>query len=225
MKEHKLKLSILVAGICAQAAAFGVIELNPILDSDVYHGTDAPTGSTETLGVSWDVESPEGSAFYHGQQSLVQFDVSGVTDPITSATLYLYVSPFTSPYASFGVGNVSVFEQTSAWDLSPGSLTWDDFSAGTDLGDISVTQESVWVTLDVTTIVQGWANNTVDNYGFLLTPEGTLSTQFASMETGSTAPILAINGAATVPEPASYAAMFGAMALCFVATRRRSQRA
>ena len=223
MKTKTIQLGSLLVGLLAQSAVFGAIELNPIQDSDVYHGSGFPTGTTNTLGVSVDVESPPGSGTFHGQNSVLEFDLSGVSDPIVSATLYLYVEPIPEGgFASFVAGGVNVFTQATDWDVA--TLTWDDFSEGSDLGDISVTEESVWVTLDVTSTVQDWKDGVVANEGFLITPIGSTSTQFASMETGATAPILAINGAAAVPEPGPTGALLGLTAMLWVMVKRRKNR-
>lgn len=218
MKITVTTLAAVTCGLFAQTSAFAFTQLSATQDSDVYFGSGFPTGSVNTLGVSDNAAFGGG----HGQSSLVEFDVSGVAESITAATLWLYVEPIPGGgFASFTPGNVNVFTQASDWNVI--TLTSASFDEGNDLGDIAVTQQGVWVAHDVTTTVQDWVSGSLANHGFLLTVtdmEGT-GTQFASMETAF-GPVLAINGTPSlVPEPSSYATIFGLASLAFAVIRRR----
>lgn len=221
MKTKLITITALTCGLIAHSAS-AFTQLSASQDSDVYFGSGFPTGSTTTLGISDNADYGGGN---HGQSSLVEFDLSSVVEPVTTATLWLYVEPIpVGGFATFSAGNVNLFTQAADWNVI--TLTGASFSEGNDLGDIAITQESVWVSYEVTTTVQDWISGALDNHGFLLsvTDFGGTGTQFASMETGAYGPVLAINGVpALVPEPSAYAAILGLVSIAFAAVRRRKR--
>ena len=178
------------------------IILNPVFDSDIYTMTGYPTQSTHTLGVSY-------GGIEHSQFSLIVFDTTNILEPANYASLNLYVLPIIpGSYASFGPGAIDIYEQgiqhqgyTTPWGYNY-PLTIDDFIPGDYINTFDVTEEGIWINIDVTNTVNRWITNPNTNFGFsffplpdnALTPEvaDPVGTQFAASEYNDFIPELEI---------------------------------
>ena len=114
-----------------------------------------------------------------GEHSYLRFNVSGVTGPVTSAVLRLYVTNGSS-------NGPSLYPTSSDW--SETTITWNNKPAATggaaaNLGAIS---SGGWVDLNITTIMTGDGS-----YDFVLQPDSTDGASFYSRE-GSSPPQLVV---------------------------------
>jgi Collagen triple helix repeat (20 copies) len=127
---------------------------------------------------------------------LVQFDLSSVpaAASIKRATLVLYLSKVTV------AGNVVVSPVTSAW--SEGTAT---FGTGPTLGSpadsFSASRAALFVSVDVTSLVQTWVNTPASNFGVALTSPSGASIALDSKESTTTshAAFLSIDVLSTGP--------------------------
>jgi len=129
-------------------------------------------------------------------RSFLKFDLTGVAGRIQLATLRIYENSM----PSLSTGGVSVYQVMSAWDSTSVSYDQAIALAGTAFYD---PDNLAWYTdIDVTSIVQGWINDSAGNYGFSLRSdaEGTDSSakSFSGMY-AITAPQLIV----TIPEPST----------------------
>ncbi|AVX21580.1 hypothetical protein SAMN02745885_01671 [Carboxydocella sporoproducens DSM 16521] len=111
-------------------------------------------GATSIIRVGWN------SAYGVPWRGLVQFDISGITGDITSATLSLYA------YTVSGSQTVNLHKVTSAWSES--TITWNT-APGFDSSVVTAKNISAvgWQDFDITVLVQGWKTNG-NNFGVLL---------------------------------------------------------
>lgn len=92
-------------------------------------------------------------------------NLSAVTLPasasIDSATLYIYVNQTNGQ-------RIDVHRVTAAWDEE--TVTWNNFGSSFDPTIVnSFTADAVdWRTVDITSLVTGWANGEFENHGLLL---------------------------------------------------------
>ncbi|HET7035685.1 MAG TPA: DNRLRE domain-containing protein [Thermomicrobiaceae bacterium] len=104
------------------------------------------------------------------QESFLRFSVSGLTGPVASATLRLYVSNGSS-------NGPAVYATSNDW--SETGLTWNNKPAATGAASVNLGKvtSGTWVELDVTPLVSG--NGT---FSFTLVPDGVDGTEFHSRE-------------------------------------------
>jgi len=106
---------------------------------------------------------------------------------INSATIHIYVSETDAQ-------SVSVHAVTSEWDES--TITWSSFAgaySSETIGTFEFTEPG-WYTLDVTSQVEGWFDESIENFGFYLQygGEGDVNTTIASSEADENSPYLEI---------------------------------
>lgn len=160
----------------------------------------------------------------HSVSSLIQFDlpVNASIDGNEVATLHLFVGDTSS--ANFGANPSSAFPVeanfyriTGSWDES--LVTWGSSPSidSTTLASVEISAINQWISIDVTTAVQGWINDPSTNFGLLfLQPDqvkdgNTRVAAVYSSASGANRPYLQI---AAVPEPGvmallGLAAVFG----------------
>ena len=116
------------------------------------------------------------------QEAYLRFSVSGVTQPVTSVTLRIFVSRATS-------NGPALFPTVTAWN--EGSVTWDlrpATTSSTPITDLSAVPTG-WVDIDVTSYVTGDGT-----YSILMRSAMNDALRFASRET-ATAPQLIVSWA------------------------------
>jgi hypothetical protein len=107
------------------------------------------------------------------RRGLLRFDLSSVpaNATVTSATLYLYEGGNKTGQTTF------VYRVTSSWNES--TATWNTWTVPGGDFDSSMAyfaylpeQGNCMLTIDITNLVQAWANGTYNNYGVLLYSTG-----------------------------------------------------
>jgi PKD repeat protein len=137
-----------------------VVTLNPVADAQV-KSTSATTnyGSLNTLRLRLGNSSSPGD-----YRSFLRFDVSGLTGPVASAKLRLYVTEASS------VGG-QAFRADPGW--VEGTLNWNNQPAmpGSVLSTVGSVAQNTWVEFDVTAAVTG---NGVVNLGLRTTSQSSV---------------------------------------------------
>ncbi|HSC80314.1 MAG TPA: DNRLRE domain-containing protein, partial [Chitinolyticbacter sp.] len=153
--------------------------------------------------------------------ALLQFDVSSFAGSTVQAQLNLYHQ------FNWGIGaQFGVYRNTSAWEGVTGdwaSLPSFDATPAAVLS-IDDTETELGRSVDVSGLVQGWANGSFANYGITLQriDQSNPYVYFTSSAgSGGFAPNLTI---APVPEPETYALM-GLGLIGLIAARRRQRQA
>ncbi|MFK8110994.1 MAG: DUF2341 domain-containing protein, partial [Rubripirellula sp.] len=171
------------------------VTLATIQDTYIDKNSAGPFGSSSTITVG--AQGGEQGNI----RSLVQFDFSSIPvgSTITSATLQLEATGID------GSVNVGVYELSEAWSESTAS--WNNpWAAGGTFSTTAVDTFSASSTglheWDLTNLVIGWQNGSVDNHGVLLASEdtGSDSVTYSSRE-GSTAPALLVTYLAPNSDP------------------------
>jgi hypothetical protein len=154
---------------------------------------------------------------------LVQFDLSSIAGPVTSANLSLYHLYNSQPGAQFGL-----FLNTSAW--SPASVTsWAQLptTASSPFAQLNIGasdyQTGLWRSVDITSMVDQWVLGTLPNYGFTLErlDQDNPFVYFASgVNDLEHAPQLTVNASASVPDTATTSLLLGIGLLGLGALRR-----
>jgi hypothetical protein len=127
---------------------------------------------------------------------LMQFDLSSIPTAaaIKRATLVLYLSKVTA------AGNVVVSPVTSAW--AEGTATFGTGpTVGSPAGSFSASRAALFVSVDVTSLVQTWVNTPASNFGVALTSSSGASIALDSKESTTTshAAFLSIDVLSTGP--------------------------
>jgi PKD repeat protein len=107
-------------------------------------------------------------------RGLIEFDISSIPAgaTIVSAKLSLYYKQSNDGAHSTLTGSNAAYIQkvTSSWSES--TVTWDTQPSSTDAGQVTIpastsdTQD--YPNIDITSIVQGWANDQTTNFGLLI---------------------------------------------------------
>jgi len=165
------KLIRIVLGALALTPIAGYAQtLTPSQDS--YYvpgvGTNYGTATTITVGSSSSV-------------GLVQFDLSSLPAGVTAAqiqkaTLTLFLDHVGS------AGTVNIDAAASAW-TEAGVTGYAPPSVGPTIASaVPVSTANTFITVDVTSAVQGWISMPSSNYGFMIVPTSGTSVQFDSKE-------------------------------------------
>ncbi|MEV5969651.1 DNRLRE domain-containing protein [Streptomyces sp. NPDC051921] len=142
-------------------------------------------GASQQLGVD---NSPV-------KQMLLRFDVSGLTQPVTSAKLRIHVDDVSGAEATSG----GTFRAMSNSTWSETSVTYNNRPAidGATLGTLGAVARNTWYEVDVTSYVRG--NGT---FALGVTSSSSNGADYDSRETGATAPQLVIEtGSTPTPTP------------------------
>lgn len=197
-------------------------------DNFVYQGLPALNMFTVGLG---DIMATGRSGSGHTTQSLIRFDLSGVSlSQGDAAKLRLYVRDNVpdpnSGAPQFGVAPTPAFPITvdvslagSNWNQN--TVTWLTRPSATSLvASNSITGINQWVEWDITSAVQGWIANPASNLGLVVTapavvtpePGQTVYAIFnSSRNTAGNAPQITILNA--IPEPSSLGLLAGTLVL------------
>jgi YD repeat-containing protein len=123
-------------------------------------------------------------------RSYVRFNVQGLAEPVSRATLRLYATAGSSVgFDLRSVSDSSWGEQTVVYANAP--------AIGNVVGSSAAFPSASWVSIDVTTLVSG--NGALS---LAVTPPGSSSTTLASRETGGNSPQLVVETTAPSPDPA-----------------------
>jgi hypothetical protein len=113
---------------------------------------------------------------------IVKFDLSSISpqDTYYSAHLYVYVDGWSGPTIITSTVRLLLADPIIAettWISRTAEILWDEPGAtgaldvsGDDYGTLIVDEITTWESADVSTLVQGWINGTLDNYGLILEP-------------------------------------------------------
>jgi len=134
----------------------------------------------------------------NNSRTFLKFDVSGLTQAITSAVLQIYENA--TPTSSNG--DIMVRRVTSAW--TPANVTFNQSltNDGAKSGFYDSANLDLYTDVDITSIVQYWLDHPTENFGLCLTgTESQVGTaKYLEGFYGVSAPQLVIT---YVPEPAS----------------------
>ncbi|MFE9255243.1 DNRLRE domain-containing protein [Streptomyces sp. NPDC006879] len=142
-------------------------------------------GTSQQLGVD---HSPV-------KEMLLRFDVTGLTQPVTRATLRVHVDDVSGAQSSSG----GTFKAMSNTTWSETAVTYGNRPAidGATLGSLGSVSRNTWYEVDVTSFVTG--NGT---FGIGVTSSSSNGADYDSRETGSTAPQLVLEtGGGPTPTP------------------------
>jgi len=119
---------------------------------------------------------------------LIRFDLSSIASAsnITAARLELYLFNYIgSGNLRFGVMNTGWTEMGATWNTRDGTNAYpgDEVTASTT-GVVSVPQpnKSLWVSIDVTSVVQKWVRAPSSNFGICVWADGDVQDRFWSCE-------------------------------------------
>lgn len=179
-----MKLRYLLTMWLGAVTAHADVSLLPSKDSDVYAFFDGPSYSIYDLNIG-----ASGAGAPHSHHALIQFDVSGVSIPVSRvkrAVLRLYsLEPSSSNGGGLRAGVLGVYRQVSGWQV--GGLKWSHLQAGELVAEKRIEVTNQWVEIEVTSLVRAWLDGSAENHGFLLKPQSEtvepwMNAMFASME-------------------------------------------
>ncbi len=192
MHTRRFALGALISTVACVAALVGgampsataaTVTFTPV--ADTYVASDFPSTSFGTRTQHWLDRSP-------ARRVLLRFNVTGLTEPVTSARLRMHVDNVTNAQSNSGgtyrlMSNTTWSESTTTWNSQP-AIT------GTSLGTIGSVARNTWVELDLTGKITG--NGT---YSIGVTATSSDGAAFDSRETGSLAPQLVFVTGTTPP--------------------------
>ncbi len=186
---------VVAAVLSAAPARASTVTLQPS-SADAYLDEDRPGnrfGSSSTMSV----QSRSGG---RDRRAIVQFSLSAIPtgSSITSATLELFMTAAPSATRTYDVHRVtrSWVESQVTWDDRDNNSTWTtpggDYDPTPAASSTTGTVSNVWVSWDVTAMVQAWYTGSAVNYGVLIKDGAEGSTTayaatFASRENGTPA--------------------------------------
>ncbi|MCB5163775.1 DNRLRE domain-containing protein [Streptomyces bambusae] len=172
--------------VLAPSAAAAGVTFTPTADTYVDATyTTTNFGSSQQLGVD---NSPV-------KQTMMKFAVSGLTQPVTKATLRVHVDDVSGAESSNG----GTFRAMSDTTWSETSVTYNNRPAidGATLGSLGSVARNSWYEIDVTSYVTGNGS-----FGIGVTSSSTNGADYDSRETGTTAPQLVVEtGSGPTPTP------------------------
>lgn len=233
-------LTLLLCATLIETAVAARIELAPVRDiwtTSVF--TARPGFPASGPGGGRNDEALQVGGWGDEYRSLLQFDLSGISQPVTSATLELFHLGHPDPrYSPVGMHLDRV---TSEWDwtdnpldsgtLDQDRLWWDDRpSYVPTLSFLAAPLEMTLYSIDISDIVNGQLASTYDNYGVQLRPISNNQdfNYFASADHANEAwrPRLILetqNEAEPVPSPSPFA-LWALGALVLMMQRRKNKR-
>lgn len=128
---------------------------------------------------------------YGPKQGLVRFDAASIAGlEINSATLNLYLNDIER------AGTISIHAVTSSWNES--TVTWDNQPpaeiSATAVVSLAPADEEAVVSIDVTEVVERWADGSLADGGFLIVTPDSIKAYFDAQEkTGGTPATLEVD--------------------------------
>ncbi len=109
-------------------------------------------------------------------QGYLKFELTGITAPVQSAKLRLFVLPDENQTTPFRIMRI-----TNAWSAST-AVAWASQPSMVELTQIAAPSWQSWVEIDMTTLVNGWIRGDFPNHGIAFLPTRTdrAFTTFAS---------------------------------------------
>jgi Collagen triple helix repeat (20 copies) len=120
------------------------------------------------------------------QKTYIKFDVASalpagvISNDVAKATLTLWVNTVSTP------GSFAVTRVTSAWTEAGITASAAPTLGSVEVAAVAVTTTNAFVTVDLTSLVQGWVGGSVLNNGFALVANATTSFQLDSKENTAT---------------------------------------
>ena len=151
-----------------------VVAQTALLTQDTY----VVPGSASNYGIQATMAVAAGSP---ANRSLLQYDLSTLpSGTVSKATLVLFVKTLTAP------GTLTVAPAVGPW-TETGVTGLNQPIGGTPAVTSAVISASqVFISVDVTSIVQNWATGVYPNYGFLITGNGSVNATFDTKESTTT---------------------------------------
>ena len=210
-----------VSGMCLASmpavASAVVVTINPVEDSDV---TSASVNSNNGTSGQFYMASA-GQIGFSGNMAFLKFaNTYSSTAVLSSAVLKVF------NYQIFGGGGTLI----TAYDVSDNSwtetgITWSNRPAYGSVLDSQAATFGTYTSLNVTAYIQSQISGASSYMSVALTPGGAVP-NFASntwinlySREGTSPPILELNFT-SIPEPSTYAAIFGCLSLGVVGFRR-----
>jgi hypothetical protein len=234
MSGHVFSRAVLflAVALCATVARAVNIPTNQGSGQDGFVYSGAPVAPSNLFPV---LSMGKTQSAAHDTESLVQFDLTGVTlAEATSATLNLFVKDTaatgfgSNPSDAFPV-IIDLFPVTASWVRSTVQWTGKP-GAGSLISSTTLDTDDngVWVSIDVTSQVQSWISNPATNFGFWLKAQaisgGPGNYHYAAFGSGFGSQTEAPPYLSIVPEPSSFVLaglMVPALVWTMVRTRRR----
>jgi hypothetical protein len=192
-------------GVCTSATVTVVVKRTGSTAASVFDGSinqGAPTSANGTTSQNMAAGLLGGNQ----RQALIQFDLSAVPSGAGLAALHAsglnvgngYLTLTEGPIAPGGAATINVHQVTSAW--TEAGATWNaaptyNATATTSFTNVYPFTSSVTLpSINIPTLVQGWANGTIANDGVLLKTAATNLTTFTTSEwtTASQRPTLTV---------------------------------
>lgn len=165
----------------------------------------------------------------HDVHALLAFDLDGLGltgADVTQATIGLYVRdgasvgfPFANPTPAAPV-TVNLTALGGSWDEATVGWGTEPAPIGGVVDSVEVDGIGVWVTFDVTSLVQAWLDGTIENHGVVLTQlaeviaGGQKAAAVFDSSSGANRPYLEI-----LPEPGSALLLLTGLSLCLAHRR------
>jgi hypothetical protein len=151
-----------------------VVAQTALLTQDTY----VVPGSASNYGIQATMAVAAGSP---ANRSLLQYDLSTLpSGTVSKATLVLFVKTLTAP------GTLTVAPAVGPW-TETGVTGLNQPIGGTPaVTSVVISASQVFISVDVTSIVQNWATGVYPNYGFLITGNGSVNATFDTKESTTT---------------------------------------
>ncbi len=157
-------------------------------DASIYSSLSGSNyGNAGPLRVGYDLEGCPGSITGGASRSLVRFNLTQVpaSTPIAAATLYLYKGGY-CVYTGHTQDRSFVLHRIAS-DWTESGVTWASQPGLAEAhwqGTIDVTGERYYQ-FDITTLVRGWVNGSLPNYGLYMVGPETTGAEFARFDFGA----------------------------------------
>lgn len=95
----------------------------------------------------------------------LKFALNGINGPVSKALLRLYVLSDDGTTTAVRVARI-----TTAWTQGATLVAWSNLPKSTDILTIPAPVRGTWVSIDITTTLNGWISGAFPNYGLLFLP-------------------------------------------------------
>src|SRR5207248_345506 len=176
-REDAVIVGIVVVALIATAIAVGLVSATTTPTTTFPVAADAYVNSNKASSNYGSTSSMRVDATPDVMRSYIEFNVAGLTSPVTNASLRFYVN-------SGAKKGVAVSTTAAGWNEK--TLTYSNAPApGTTLASTGTSSNGSWVSANVTTAVQG--NGT---YAFVLTSPDVTQQNLATKEGGNGAQLV-----------------------------------